>query len=65
MKKDLVIEMEEECVDCPNLELETVKCYVSSVHRCEHIDFCKTIVRQMIKHGWKKMEETKCGGHTY
>ena len=60
MKADLIIPMEEECVNCPNLKLETVK-YFSisnvSVHKCVHIDFCKTIVQNMKKHGWKKEGE--------
>ena len=54
MKTDLVIRMEEECVDCPKLELETVRHRGYSSHQCVHIDFCKAIVRNLIDHGWKK-----------
>ena len=46
MKKDLVIEMEEECITCPMLSLETHSLHfndgtVYQMHQCEHIDFCK------------------------
>jgi hypothetical protein len=54
MKKDLVIPMEEECVDCPKLELETLKFGMQSIHRCIHVDFCKSIVRHFITCGWRK-----------
>ena len=46
MKKELVIEMEEECVDCPHLSLVTKRPYLEAeiaIHECEHIDFCKAV----------------------
>lgn len=47
MKKDLRIEMDEECIECPMLSLETVSLWLENrycaIHRCEHLDFCKRI----------------------
>ena len=48
MKKDLIIEMEEECVDCPMLSLETETLWYGDnqsykIHKCEHLQFCKTV----------------------
>ena len=50
MKKELVIELEEECLICPNLSLVT-KVYGNClsgmpymvVHQCEHLPFCKDV----------------------
>lgn len=59
MKKDLIIEMEEECVECPKLSLETVFIGMDNwdalkYHQCEHLDFCK-VVRQ----NWEKVKGKK------
>ena len=54
MKKELVVEMEEECVDCPMLELETVKPFADPTikfHQCVHIDFCKAV-----RKNWEKFQ---------
>ena len=58
LKKSLVIEMEEECIDCPNLELETktlmhYDAKPVKIHSCIHQDFCKRIVNNLQDHGWK------------
>lgn len=49
MKKDFVIEMEEECITCPMLSLETTDSVyaenkvIYKVHQCEHLEFCKVV----------------------
>lgn len=48
MKKELVIEMEEECIDCPMLELETVTLYCADggtikTHDCKNVVFCQAV----------------------
>ena len=60
MTKELVIEMPEECVDCPNLELEleteTLMYFESKpvkIHQCTHMYFCKKVVKNLQDHGWK------------
>ena len=50
MKKTLEIELEEECLGCPELSLVTVNLYANDepyikMHRCEHIEFCKKVRR--------------------
>ena len=55
--KELVIELEDECLDCPYLSLVTEILYVDDffeektikTHGCEHIDFCKAVRKQ-----WEK-----------
>ena len=59
MKKELVIEMEEECITCPMLSLETDNIYffddvVYKDHHCEHINFCKKV-----RNNWEKYQERK------
>lgn len=47
MKKELVIEMEEECITCPFLSLVTNTLYVGNnhykTHECKHMSMCKEI----------------------
>lgn len=62
MKKDLTITMEEECITCPKLSLETHTMYFSDetalrVHQCEHIDFCKTVRKNWEKYHKAEREE--------
>lgn len=57
MKKELVIEVEEECLICPNLSLSTFTIYGADGsffknHRCEHLEFCKKVRR-----AWEKVHE--------
>lgn len=59
MKKDLVIEMEEECITCPMLSLETDSLYFDGEpgyrrHRCKHIDFCKNV-----RKNWEKYHKAE------
>lgn len=58
MKKDLIITMEEECLTCPNLSLETQKFYGNSTcilhHTCEHMKFCKEV-----RENWEKYHERR------
>lgn len=61
MKKELVIEMEEECITCPELSLETATVYgdrdgsTIKFHYCEHIAFCKRVHENWEKyHGVKE-----------
>lgn len=61
MKKNFNIEMEEECLTCPNLSLVTRREYlydggpingvrtVYTIHECEHIGFCKEV-----RNNWEK-----------
>ena len=56
--KELVIEMEDECIDCPNLSLETKEFYaddffgerVIKTHQCKHLYFCKEVRTNWEKH---------------
>lgn len=48
MKATLEIEVEEECLLCPNLELETQNYYsdmlpIYKFHQCKHVNFCKGV----------------------
>lgn len=47
MKKELVIEMEEECITCPFLSLVTKTLCIRDkhykTHECEHMSMCKEI----------------------
>lgn len=52
MKKELVIELEEECLVCPHLSLVTrqKRLYaegkpwlLTKVLECEHLDFCRAV----------------------
>lgn len=59
MKKDLTIEMEEECITCPKLSLETHVMYfndgtIYQVHQCEHINFCKSV-----RENWEKYHKAE------
>lgn len=54
MKKELVIEMEEECITCPHLTLESVNVFGDlklKIHQCKHIDFCK-----VVRKNWEKYQ---------
>lgn len=57
MKKELVIELEEECLVCPHLSLVTKKYGIYAdgnpfkVHECEHLDFCKDV-----RKAWEAMK---------
>ena len=57
MQKDLIITLEEECVDCPKLQLETIRNPMFAVHRCVNEEFCRQIVRNLKAHGWKREED--------
>lgn len=57
MKKELVIEVEEECLICPNLSLSTSTIYGNEgtffkIHHCEHLEFCKKV-----RSAWEKAHE--------
>ena len=54
MKKDLTIVMEEECVECPMLSLETVGIGMFKSHQCEHLDFCIPVRRH-----WEEVKGLK------
>lgn len=59
MKKDLIIEMEEECIGCPKLSLETTYIGIDNLdipisHQCEHLDFCKAV-----RHHWEEVKGVK------
>lgn len=61
MKKDLKIEMEEECITCPKLSLETRHLYAndsifSTFHECSHIEFCKAVRENWEKYHRKREE---------
>lgn len=47
MRKDMTITVEEECVDCPKLSLETINHYANNeiykFHQCKHLEFCKEV----------------------
>lgn len=62
MRKDIVITLEEECVDCPMLSLETKMVYyydgtTYKTHNCEHIKFCKKIREHWTNYNLKKEQE--------
>lgn len=57
MKKILQVELEEECLICPKLSLQTRDYYqdnvvVYKVHQCEYIDFCK-----QVRKAWEETKE--------
>ena len=53
MKKELVIEMEEECVDCPCLELVTRKIdMVGKIHECKYLQLCKSV-----RKNWERFQQ--------
>ena len=58
MKKELIVEMEEECISCPKLDLETVtkkEGWVTVVdHKCKHLEFCKEV-----RHHWEIVKKVK------
>lgn len=59
MKKELIIEMEEECISCPKLSLETAAIGIDGwdmikSHQCEHLEFCKAV-----KQNWEKVKGKK------
>ena len=71
MKKELVIELEEECLVCPHLSLVTRqdrlyadgKPWLSiKVHECEHLGFCMAVraVWETVRE--EKDEESRKGG---
>ena len=55
-KKVLQIELEEECISCPMLELETFRTTSGAnmkpmvFHRCKHLTFC-----QKVRENWEKV----------
>ena len=63
MKKDLVIEMEEECITCPMLSLETTGSFyaeneeIYKVHQCEHLEFCKAVRKNWEKYHKEERKE--------
>lgn len=59
MKKELVIEVEEECLICPNLSLSTSTIYSDGeatfkIHQCEHLEFCKRV-----RQAWEKVHKQR------
>ena len=58
MKKTLEIELEEECLECPELSLETSKLSIGSsvynLHRCERLEFC-----QNVRKAWEAVQARK------
>ena len=59
MKAELVIEMEEECVDCPFLRLQTQMFEDDKVmsHKCIHIDNCRILRKHWENHLRKHMRK--------
>lgn len=47
---ELVVNVEKECIDCPNLSLETIEILDHKIHRCEHLPFCREI-----RKNWEKV----------
>lgn len=42
-KIDVEVVMEQ-CKDCPRLELETAQMPMINIHRCKHVQLCRTII---------------------
>ncbi len=64
MIKNLKIPMEEECIDCPRLKLNTDVIYTDGYeniksHGCKHREFCRDIVKHLKEHGWRKVREVE------
>lgn len=62
MRKNLEIPMEEECIDCPRLKLNTDVIYADGYetiksHGCKHREFCRDIVHHLKEHGWRKVRK--------
>ena len=60
MLKDLTITLEEECIDCPLLELETTTYYyiggTMKTHQCRRLQDCKKI-----RNHWEEVYKQKSG----
>ena len=60
MKKELVIEMEAECITCPFLSLVTntlrVGDYCYKTHECKHMSMCREV-----RKNWEKYHIVKRG----
>lgn len=41
----------EQCKDCPRLELETAQMPMINIHRCKHVQLCRTIIELWEKRG--------------
>ena len=59
-RKSLIIEMEEECIGCPQISLVTNRAYAYDQafyisHQCEHLEFCQSI-REHWERVMKRME---------
>ena len=54
MNKELVIELEEECIECPMLSLETECLGMFKWHQCKHLNFCKPVRRH-----WEEVKGLK------
>ena len=49
------VPVEEECLSCPRLELETHKAADVMMHKCKHLEFC-----QSIRSNWEEVKNKKC-----
>lgn len=59
MRKDMTITIEEECLDCPKLSLETSTLYYADnetykIHQCKHLEFCKAV-----RIHWEEVQKEK------
>ena len=48
------VPVEEECLSCPRLELETHKAADVMMHKCKHLEFC-----QSIRSNWEEVKNKK------
>lgn len=49
------VPVEEECLSCPRLELETHKAADVMMHKCKHLEFC-----QSIRSNWEEVKNKNC-----
>lgn len=49
------VPVEEECLSCPKLELETHKAADVMMHKCKHLEFC-----QSIRSNWEEVKNKNC-----
>ena len=49
------VPVEEECLSCPRLELETHKAADVMMHKCKHLEFC-----QSIRSNWEDVKNKNC-----
>lgn len=64
MKKELVVEMDAECIDCPHLSLITRRPYHEAriaIHVCEHLEFCKAVRKNWENHLREIVQEVTGG----